>query len=273
MFSEGAAACAGISDLPERPTAAGPGKGKQILPLGRWLQRFFSLRNRQFWNYSVSPRNYFFQRRWSTEDLFQFVFVVAVHLGACAAPFFFTWKAFGCFCAGYILTGMLGITLSYHRQLSHRAFVTPKWLEYFFAYCGALAVQGPPISWVSSHRHHHGNTDSQDDVHSPRDGFWWSHMGWLMDSDGTKIRRNKQNASDLSSQPFYRFMQRTYALHSVVLPILGLYAFGGLPCVLWGFFARVLAHHLGRELCLGLSRLEDRGSFDEQLARWNSGLW
>ncbi|CAK9106230.1 unnamed protein product [Durusdinium trenchii] len=141
---------------------------------------------------------------------------------------------------GYVITGMLGITLSYHRQLSHRAFATPKWLEYVLAYCGALAVQGPPISWVSSHRHHHGNTDAEDDVHSPRDGFWWSHMGWLMDKDGTKVREDKKNASDISSQSYYRFLQQTYGLHCVVLPICLLYAFGGVPCVLWGFFARVV---------------------------------
>lgn len=192
------------------------GKGTQTLPLGHWLQRFFSLRNRQFWNYSVSPRNYFFKRSWKAEDVFQAVFVVLVHLGAAAAPFFFTWKALACFC------------------------LTPKWLEYTLAYCGALAVQGPPISWVSSHRHHHGNTDAEDDVHSPRDGLWWSHMGWLIDSDGTKIRQDKRNAIDLSSQSYYRFIQRTYGWHCVLLPIILLYAFGGIPCVLWGFFARVV---------------------------------
>jgi len=215
-------------------------KGKQTLRFGQLLQRLFSIRNRQFWNFAVFPRNYFLQRRWSAQDVFQAIFVTFVHIGALAAPWFFTWKALGCFFVGYLITGMLGITLSYHRHLSHRSFDVPKWLEYCFAYCGALAVQGPPISWVSTHRYHHGSTDGENDVHSPLDGFWWSHMGWLMDGDGTKIRRNKQNASDLSSQAFYRFLQKTYVIHAVVLPILGLYAFGGLPCVLWGFFARVV---------------------------------
>jgi hypothetical protein len=50
----------------------------------------------------------------------------------------------------YFITGCLGITLSYHRQLSHRSFTTPKWLEYVFAYCGVMAVQGDPIEWVSA---------------------------------------------------------------------------------------------------------------------------
>ena len=78
--------------------------------------------------------------------------------------------------------GCLGITLSFHRQLSHRAFATPKWLEYALAYCGVLAVQGDPTEWVSSHRFHHLHTDTPLDPHSPYEGFWWSHMGWLLDN-------------------------------------------------------------------------------------------
>lgn len=61
-------------------------------------------------------------------------------------------KNLGMMLGGWVITGMLGITLSYHRQLSHKAFTTPKWLEYALAYCGTLAVQGDPIEWVSSHR-------------------------------------------------------------------------------------------------------------------------
>ena len=78
--------------------------------------------------------------------------------------------------------GCLGITLSFHRQLSHRSFTTPKWLEYALAYCGVLAVQGDPIEWVSSHRYHHLHTDTPLDPHSPYEGFWWSHMGWLLNN-------------------------------------------------------------------------------------------
>ena len=80
------------------------------------------------------------------------------------------------------LAGCLGITLSFHRQLSHRSFQTPKWLEYALAYCGVLAVQGDPIEWVSSHRYHHLHTDTPLDPHSPYEGFWWSHMGWLLNN-------------------------------------------------------------------------------------------
>jgi len=143
------------------------------------------------------------------------------------------------FFIGYIVTGF-GITLSYHRQLAHKSFTTPKPLEYAFAYCGALALQSHPINWVSSHRHHHGATEQENDVHSPLDGFWWSHMGWLMDQEGTWMRANKSNIFDLARQPFYQHLKKYYALHAIVLPIAVLYALGGLPWVLWGFFARVV---------------------------------
>mmetsp|Transcript_14854 Transcript_14854/g.33825 ORF Transcript_14854/g.33825 Transcript_14854/m.33825 type:complete len:400 (+) Transcript_14854:113-1312(+) len=213
-------------------------KGKQVLPFGLKLQRLFSVRNRTFWDYVVSPRRYF-NRKWKGKDIGYAVFFIIMHAGAFAAPFFFSWPAFSAFLIGYLITGMFGITLSYHRQLAHRSFKTSKFLEYVFAYCGALALQSHPINWVSSHRHHHGGTETEHDVHSPLDGFWWSHMGWLLDGEGTWMRQDKANAKDLQVQPFYRHLKSWYPFHAIVFPILGLYALGGLPFVMWGFFFRV----------------------------------
>jgi len=233
----GAAKAVAARPTDEAPRGSRP-KGSHTVAMGSPLQRFFSIRNRRFWDFAVHPRTYF-NRKWQGKDLGYASLFVAIHLGALAAPFFFTWKAFTCFAVGYIITGLFGITLSYHRQLAHLSFKTPKVLEYLFAYCGALALQSHPINWVSSHRHHHSGTETQDDVHSPLDGFWWSHMGWLLDKKNTWMRSNKRNAADLQKQWFYRFLAKTYPLHAIVLPIVGLYAFGGLPCVLWGFFFRV----------------------------------
>ena len=86
---------------------------------------------------------------------------------------------------GWVITGMLGITLSYHRQLAHKAFQTPKWLEYALAYCGVMAMQGDPLEWVSSHRYHHLYCDTPQDPHTPYEGFWWSHCGWFLDIAAT----------------------------------------------------------------------------------------
>jgi len=214
-------------------------KGEQTLPGAAKGQRFFSTRNRQFWDYIVNPRTYF-DRKWLPKDIGYAIFFVIIHAGAFAAPFFFTWPAFYSFLVMYVITGMFGITLSYHRQLAHRSFKTSKFLEYLFAYCGVLALQSHPINWVSSHRHHHGGTETENDVHSPLDGFFWSHMGWLLDGEGTWMRRDKSNADDLSKQWFYRMLKTTYPLHGIVLPIAVLWAIGGLPFVMWGFFFRVV---------------------------------
>lgn len=79
-------------------------------------------------------------------------FIAAMHALCLAMPFTFSWNNLALFGVTYFITGCLGITLSFHRQLAHKSFRTPKWLEYVFAYCGALAVQGDPKEWVSTHR-------------------------------------------------------------------------------------------------------------------------
>ena len=79
-------------------------------------------------------------------------FIAVMHALCLAAPFVFSWQNLCLFGVTYFVTGCLGITLSFHRQLAHKSFKTPKWLEYVFAYFGALAVQGDPKEWVSTHR-------------------------------------------------------------------------------------------------------------------------
>ncbi|MGB8096056.1 MAG: acyl-CoA desaturase, partial [Terracidiphilus sp.] len=116
-------------------------------------------------------------------DEFNWVFftvIVTFHLGAIAALFTFHWSSIAVFLALWLVSQNAGIAISYHRQLTHRSFTTSKWLEYCLALCGALALQGSPIYWVAVHRLHHQYTDKPGDPHSPRDGKWWSHMGWIM---------------------------------------------------------------------------------------------
>lgn len=177
-------------------------------------------------------------RTWSATDLGYVAFMLLIHAGCLLAPMTFSWSALACFAVMYFVTGCIGITFSFHRQLSHRAFATPKVIEYLAAYCGALAVQGDPIEWVSSHRYHHLYCDTPRDPHTPYEGFWWSHMGWLLDNDATLARvDDRSNAADIAAQPFYRFLTKTYALH-VIASAAVLYALGGLPWLVWGFCVR-----------------------------------
>lgn len=86
-------------------------------------------------------RNYFKNREWTAKDLTYAGYMIFMH-GLCLfAPATFSWDAVGVFLGLYVVTGMLGITLSFHRHLSHKSFTLPKWLEYTFAYCGVQAVQ------------------------------------------------------------------------------------------------------------------------------------
>ncbi|GFY96955.1 fatty acid desaturase 5 [Actinidia rufa] len=151
-------------------------------------------------------RNVYWGRKWNSRDIGTAVVVVAMHLLCLLAPFVFNWAAIWVAVGLYVVTGLLGITLSFHRHLSHRSFKLPKWLEYFFAYCGVQALQGNPIDWVSTHRYHHQFCDSERDPHSPLEGFWFSHMSWLFDTNTVIERCGKpNNVGDLEKQPFYRF--------------------------------------------------------------------
>ncbi|GLU22074.1 hypothetical protein SLE2022_381730 [Rubroshorea leprosula] len=179
-------------------------------------------------------------RKWNSLDIGTAGVVLAMHLLSFFAPFYFNWVAFWVAFGLYVVTGLLGITLSFHRNLSHRSFKLPKWLEYLFAYCGVQALQGNPIDWVSTHRYHHQYCDSERDPHSPIEGFWFSHMSWLFDTDSVNERcGGPNNVGDLEKQPFYRFLQSSYILHPIALGVL-LYALGGFPFLVWGMGVRIV---------------------------------
>ncbi|KAK4267560.1 hypothetical protein QN277_024326 [Acacia crassicarpa] len=185
-------------------------------------------------------RRVFFGRKWNSMDLGTAGVVLAMHVLSLFAPLCFNWRAFWVAMALYFVTGLFGITLSFHRNLSHRSFRLPKWLEYFFAYCGVLALQGNPIDWVSTHRYHHQFCDSERDPHSPTEGFWFSHMSWLFDTKSVVERCGEpDNVGDLEKQSFYRFLRSTYILHPLALGGL-LYAMGGFPFLVWGMGVRVV---------------------------------
>lgn len=218
---------------------------RNMAPRGEWAGRYPL---QKVWGSDVmysAKRPKFLGREWKKEDIVYGSFIAAMHAVACYAPFCFSWANLNMMLVGWVITGMFGITLSYHRQLAHKSFNTPKWLEYLFAYCGALAVQGDPIEWVSSHRYHHLHTDTPHDPHTPYEGFWWSHCGWFLDNSATESRvGNRSNASDLQEQPFYQFLQKTYGWHIVASGV-ATYLLGGWEAFVWAFALRVCwVHHI-----------------------------
>ncbi len=117
---------------------------------------------------------------WKRLDWPVVIGITAMHVGCLAAPFYFSWTALGASIILFWLTGGIGITLCYHRLLTHRSFTTPKWFEYILTTIGCLAWQGGPIQWVGVHRIHHKHSDEPDDPHTPKHGFGWAHMFWCM---------------------------------------------------------------------------------------------
>ncbi|MBX3421261.1 MAG: fatty acid desaturase [Pirellulaceae bacterium] len=119
-------------------------------------------------------------------------------------PYLFSWPAFFAFLCCIHLFGQ-GITIGYHRLLTHRSFKTPKWLEHAIAIIGICCMEDTPARWVTVHRMHHVHSDEVPDPHSPRVNFLWSHMGWLMfiNRETYSIASLQKFSKDLLRDPFY----------------------------------------------------------------------
>jgi fatty-acid desaturase len=164
-----------------------------------------------------------------------------LHIGAIAALFMFSWKALAAAVFLYWMATGLGISMGYHRLHTHRSYKVPLLLEYFFAVCGALTLEGGPIFWVATHRIHHQHSDQDGDPHSPRDGAWWAHVGWLLfgESKHSNTRLMSKYAPDLAKHRFYVWLNNYHWLPLLVLSGI-LFAWGGLPLLLWGICLRVV---------------------------------
>jgi stearoyl-CoA desaturase (delta-9 desaturase) len=162
----------------------------------------------------------------------------------------------------YLLTGF-GVTLGYHRLLTHRSFQTHTWVQYTLAVLGTMSVQGPVISWVADHRKHHAHTDQEGDPHSPHvghgsgisgalKGLFFAHVGWLMSEQGRAQR--SRYAKDLLEDKGMRWISRHFIaiiVTGLVIPTalgFALHGFtlgGALRGYVWGGLVRVfLLHHV-----------------------------
>ncbi|MGH9942644.1 MAG: acyl-CoA desaturase [Pyrinomonadaceae bacterium] len=168
------------------------------------------------------------------------VAMIIFHAGAVAALFMFSWTAFLTGLFLWWLSAGLGVGVGYHRLLTHRGFKTSKPVEYFLTLCGTLALEAGAIAWVTTHRIHHAHTDTAGDPHTPRDGTWWSHMGWIL--KGTAQRYDAETCAryspDLMKDPVHRWLDKWYWIPMVALGVV-LFAAGGWPMLMWGIFFRV----------------------------------
>jgi stearoyl-CoA desaturase (delta-9 desaturase) len=158
----------------------------------------------------------------------------------------------------YMITAV-GVTVGYHRLLTHRAFATYPWLERTFAVMGSLSVQGSVMDWVADHRKHHAHTDREGDPHSPHvghgsglAGLWHAHVGWLLETQGQADW--KRYATELYEDPAMRRIGRRFpalAFLSLLIPTLagfvvhGYTLDGALRGLVWGGLVRIFfVHHI-----------------------------
>jgi sn-1 stearoyl-lipid 9-desaturase len=169
------------------------------------------------------------------------IFMGIFHVGAIAALFFFSWKNLIVATVLWWMATSLGIGMCYHRLLTHRGYKVPRWLEYTLTVFATLALEGGPIFWVATHRIHHKYSDKEGDPHSPVDGTWWSHMGWIL--TGKSMHHDTSTLSryvpDLAQDKFYVWITKYHYVPMIVVG-LALLAWGGIPLVLWGIFLRTV---------------------------------
>jgi stearoyl-CoA desaturase (delta-9 desaturase) len=163
--------------------------------------------------------------------------------------------------AGLYLFSAFGITIGYHRLLTHRSFDAPRPVRYALAIMGQTAVQGPVVDWVADHRKHHAFTDEEGDPHSPHlhggglkgalHGLYHAHVGWLFETQGRADRH--RYARDLMDDPIMKRISKAFLLNVVAglalafllgLAITGRVS-GGLTALLWGGAVRIFfLHHV-----------------------------
>ena len=180
-----------------------------------------------------------------------FIGISLIHLAAIAAafPYLFSWAGLFLFLFMWWATASLGVSLAYHRLLSHRSYKTQRWLRYLLTVLACLTLQSGPITWSATHRLHHRESDHEDDPHSPLISFVWSHFMWLfydhpqLESEDFKAKL----APDLASDPVMRFLDKYFFWLWAAFALLSFgvgYAFGGLQLglslMVWGSFLRTV---------------------------------
>ena len=167
------------------------------------------------------------------------IFMLVIHLlaGVALFPQFWSWGSVATLLILYWVTACLGVTLGYHRLLSHRSFKVPQWLARFFATCGALSAEYGPITWSGIHRQHHKYSDTDPDPHDMNKGFWWSHIGWMF-YDVPAEKNVRKYTADLRQDPYFRWLDKWFLLLQIPLG-LTLYLIGGWSLVLWGIPLRL----------------------------------
>jgi stearoyl-CoA desaturase (Delta-9 desaturase) len=165
----------------------------------------------------------------------------ALHIGAAAVllvpfePSLLLWLA------GSYVVRMFGVTAGYHRYFSHRAYKLGRVAQAAMAVLAQTAGQKGVLWWAAHHRDHHRHADRDDDVHSPRQGFWWAHVGWILST--RHDRYDPRRVADFGRFPELVWLDRYHWAPTVAYGA-GIWLAGGFAAFAWGYLlATVLLYH------------------------------
>lgn len=165
----------------------------------------------------------------------------------------------------------LGVTVGFHRMLTHRSFAPHPVVKFIFLVLGSMALEGPALEWAATHIKHHSCSDKEGDPHSPVEGFFHAHIGWLFKD---RMADPNQYAKHLQKDPIVVFVSKTF-LFWVVLSLVIPFAIGGWSGLLWGGLVRIfLTHHVTwsvNSVCHIFGR-RDYETNDQSRNEWVVGL-
>lgn len=169
------------------------------------------------------------------------IFVAIFHVFAVVALFTFSWSNLLAAFITWWVAGSWGIGIGYHRLMTHKGMKTPRWMMRFLATCGTLALQSGPVAWVTTHRIHHAFTETDGDPHSPRNGTYWAHIGWIFKGTAQVQPQTaiQKYSPDLIRDPYLLFLDKYYWVTSIVVGGI-LFAIGGWTMLFWGIFLRTV---------------------------------
>jgi stearoyl-CoA desaturase (delta-9 desaturase) len=144
--------------------------------------------------------------------------------------------------AGSYYLRMFAVTGGYHRYFSHRSYKMNRFWQFMIAFLAQTSAQKGVLWWAAHHRDHHLHSDRESDLHSPvHEGFWWSHLGWILSDEYDSY--DPKRISDFSRYPELRFLDKFHLLPPVIYGV-AIYMIGGWDAFFWGFFlATVLLYH------------------------------
>jgi stearoyl-CoA desaturase (Delta-9 desaturase) len=136
---------------------------------------------------------------------------------------------------------MFGVTAGYHRYFSHRSYKLGRGPQLVIAVLAQTSGQKGVLWWAAHHRDHHRLSDTPDDVHSPREGFWWAHVGWILSTEHDHY--DPRRVADFGRYPELRWLDRYHWVPPAAFAVL-VWAVGGFPAFVWGYLlATVLLYH------------------------------